>query len=246
MECVHRWRWVGISLLVALVAGCGWPEVVGSGHVVTEERQTSDFSALDVSDGIDSTVVVDATQPTQVRVVGDDNLVARVRTEQQGDGTLRVHFLREGLSGWSSPNPLRVEMTVPRLESLSSSGGSTVDVSGTVSAASLQLSASGGGTVRARGLAIESLHLEMSGGADVTLAGQSSRVTSSLSGGSELHARALSVQEASLDSSGGGSTVLRVSDALRVSASGGAAVHIVGRPAMLSQELSGGSTLTFE
>lgn len=40
--------------------------------------------------------------------------------------------------------------------------------------------------------------------------------------------------------SGGGT------DSLRVTASGGGQLHIVGRPTVHKQELSGGSTLTFE
>jgi hypothetical protein len=245
MDCVDRWHWAGISLLVALTTGCGWPEVVGSGHVVTEERQLSDFMALDVSDGLETTVVVDETQPTQVRVTGDDNLVEQIQTEQAEAGTLSVHF-RDHVGGWSSPNPLRVEMTVPRLASILSSGGGTIDLGGTVSVDSLQITASGGGTVRARGLATQSLDLTMSGGGDVTLAGQSYRVTSALSGGSVLHARDLYTRDASLNSSGGGVITLRVSDTLRVLASGGAEVHIVGHPSISSEALSGGSTLTFE
>jgi hypothetical protein len=246
MDCVHRWRWVGISLLVALVAGCGWPDVIGSGQVVTEERQLYDFVALEVSDGIDATVVVDTTQPAQLRVVGDDNLVARVQTELVGADTLSVHFLREDTGGWSSSNPLRVEMTVPLLDSLSRSGGGTVDLTGNVSPSFFLLSASGGGIVKARGLSSQTLRVETSGGANVTLEGQATQVTSSSSGGGVLNARELSVQEASLSSSGGNHAVMRVSDTLRVSASGGAEVHIIGQPQVLSRELSGGSSLKFE
>jgi hypothetical protein len=246
MECVHRWRWVGISLLVALVAGCGWPDVVGSGHVVTEERQLSDVVALEVSDGIAATVVVDETQPAQLRLVGDDNLVALVQTEQTGAGALSVFFRREDTGGWSSPNPLRVELTVPRLDSLSRSGGGTVDLSGNVSDSFSLLSASGGGILRARGLSSQTLRVQTSGGADVTLAGQAAQVTISSSGGGMLRARELSVQEASLSSSGGNHTVMRVSDTLRVSASGGAELHIIGQPRVLSRALSGDSSLQFE
>lgn len=245
MNRVHRWHWVGISLLVSLTAGCGWPEVVGSGNVVTEERQLSEFTALDVSDGLETTVVVDDTQPSQVRVTGDDNLVAQIQTEQTEAGSLKVHF-RDRLGGWSSPNPLRVEMTVPRLASISSSGGGTVDVGGTVSVDSLKITASGGGTVRARGLDTQSLELAMSGSGDVTLEGQSYQVKSALSGGSVLHARDLYTRDATLAISGASVTTLRVSDTLRVSASGAAEVHIVGHPAVSSEDLSGGSTLTFE
>jgi hypothetical protein len=71
-------------------------------------------------------------------------------------------------------------------------------------------------------------------------------VTTELSGGTRLVAREFTASEASLQSSGGGSTVMKVSNALRVEASGGSEVRIVGRPAVLSQDMSGGSTLTFE
>ncbi|PTL79301.1 head GIN domain-containing protein [Vitiosangium sp. GDMCC 1.1324] len=248
MNVGFRGLWVGLSLAaVVAFTGCGFgPQVVGSGHQVEEERQTPDFVALEVNDGIDATVVVDANQPRKVRLVGDDNLVALMRTEKVGANALRIYFRPEDVAGWTSPNPLRVEVTVPGLESLTRSGGGTVDVSGTVAPASFSLAASGGGTVKIRGLSTESFSMDVSGGADVTLAGCVTRVTSNMSGGSILRARELCAREATLHSSGGGSAVMRVSDTLRVTASGGSEVRIVGRPSVLSQELSGGSTLSFE
>lgn len=249
MNVGYRGLWVGLSLAVVAFTGCGFgfgPQVTGSGHLVQETRETPDFAVLQVEDGIEATVVVDANQPKSVRLVGDDNLVALVRTFREGSNTLRVYFRQEDVGGWSSSNPLRVEVTVPSLEALSRSGGGTVDVSGNVNHPAFDLEASGGGTVRVRGLATESLSMDMSGGVDVTLAGSATRVTSNLSGGSTMKARELSVREATLNSSGGGSTAIRVSDSLRVTASGGGQVLIIGRPSVLSQELSGGSTLSFE
>lgn len=249
MNVGNRGLWVGLSLAVMAFTGCGFgfgPPVRGSGHLVQEERQTAEFSVLQVENGIDATVVVDANQPRSVRLVGDDNLVARVRTLREGSSTLHVYFRQEEVGGWTSSNPLRVEVTVPNLEALSSSGGGTMDVSGNVDNPGFDLAVSGGGTVRVRGLATESFTMDASGGSDVTLAGSATRVTSSMSGGSLLKARELSVRDATLDSSGGGSTVIRVSDSLRVAASGGSEVLIVGRPSVLAKDLSGGSTLDFE
>ena len=246
MDCTHRSRWAGLSLLVALVAGCGLSNVEGSGKFITDERTTDDFRALDVSDGIDATVVVDSTQPTHVRILGDDNLVQRVRTLVAQDGTLHVDFRDKNGAGWTSFNPLRAEVTVPRLESLTRSGGGEVDLSGVISAPTFLLSASGGGTVKAQGLAVQQLNVDLSGAVVTTLAGQANRIKSSTSGGVVMNARELSAQEASLVSSGAGSTVLRVSDSLSVSASGGVEVHILGRPSVVAQDLSGGATLTFE
>lgn len=249
MNVGYRGLWAGLSLAVVAFTGCGFglgPYVAGNGHVVQEARATSDFSVLQVEDGIDATVVVDANQPPSVRVVGDDNLVARVQTFREGSNTLRVYFRQEEVGSWTSPNPLRVEVTVPDLEALSSSGGGTMDVSGNVNNSDFDLEVSGGGTVRIRGLATESFSMDASGGSDVTLAGSATRVTSAMSGGSVLRARELSTRDATLDSSGGGLTVMRVSDSLRVEASGGSEVHIVGRPSVISKDLSGGSTLSFE
>ncbi|HYO54929.1 head GIN domain-containing protein [Archangium sp.] len=247
MKIGSRRLWVVMSLVVMAFTGCGvGPNVQGSGRVVREERQTPDFVALKVNDGIEASVRVDPSQPRTVHLVGDDNLVALVRAEKVGSDTLHVHLRADEVGSWSSSNPLRVEVTVPDLEALTRSDGSTVEVSGNIAPASFSLTASGGGRVKVSGLATESLSMQVSGGGEVTLEGSATRVTSTMSGGSELKARDFSAQDATLSSSGGGATVMRVSGSLRVTASGGGVVHIVGQPSVRSRALSGGSTLTFE
>lgn len=246
MKSGLRALWVSMSLLVVASIGCGGPHVEGSGQQVQEERQSADFVALEVSDGIDITVVVDPNQPKQVRVVGDDNLVALMRTEASGT-TLRAWFRPEDVGSWSSRNPLRVEVTMPKLQALSRSGGGTIDVSGQVVAPEfLTIGASGGGTVRVRGLDAQSFNLDVSGGAEVTVEGRATEVSCMASGGSTVRARELSARRASIVTSGGGSLEMRVSDSLRVTASGGGVLHIVGHPMVDKQDLSGGSTLSFE
>lgn len=245
MDTKHRGQWLCVSLVVALLTGCG-SRVVGSGHSVEEERQTPDFMALEVSDSLEATVVVDPAQPQRVRLVGDDNLVAKLRTRVEGGDTLHVDFDSSELFDWSSPNPLRVEVTVPELESLSLSEASMADLSGVITSTAFFLSASGASTVKARGLAIGSLKLELSGASTMNLAGETTRLESELSGASKLQGRELSTQEASLSSSGASSIDLRVSDSLSVTASGGSSLLIIGQPTVRSQDLSGGSTLRFE
>jgi len=213
--------WVlGMALWVAALTGCG-ADVHGSGNVVDEFRQVSEFTAIEVSDGIAANVMVGFDQG--VRLVGDDNLVALVKTEVS-DGRLRV-FLPESVGGWSSENSLWVEVAVPRLESLNRSGGSSVKV---------------------EHVDADTFHLEASGGGRVELTGRASFVTTELSGGTRLEARDFSATDATLHSSGGGSTVMKVSTTLSVEASGGGDVRVIGRPTVRTQDLSGGSTLQFE
>jgi Putative auto-transporter adhesin, head GIN domain len=234
-------------LLVAAVTGCGAPHVEGSGQQIQQERQPFDFETLNVNDGIEVTVVVDPDQPRQVRLVGDDNLVALVRTEKSGTTGLFVYLPPEEVASWSSSNPLRLEVTMPKLLAISRTGGGTVDVSGRVAAPEFfTISALGGGTVKVRGLDTESFNLNVDGGGDVMVEGRATQVTSTLSGGSTLQARGLAAQVATISSSGGGSTEMRVSAALNVNVSGGGTVHILGNPVVMRKQLSDGATLTFE
>jgi hypothetical protein len=182
-----------------------------------------------------------------VRLVGDDNLVERIRTEVGPDGnTLYVHFPEDEVGSWHSDNPLRAEVTVPELESLAVSGGGIVDLSGTLNAPAFELEASGGSLVRVRGLNTESLNVEESGGSIVELEGFARRVVSALSGGSQLLGRKLGTHEAEMSVSGGGTTELQVAETLSVEASGGSTITVIGRPTVRSKELSGGSSLHFE
>ncbi len=233
-------------LMVALLVGCG-PAVHGSGTLVEVERETSGFAAVELEDGIAATIVVDPTQPRRVRLVGDDNLVERIRTEVGPDGnTLYVHFPEDEVGSWHSDNPLRAEVTVPELELLAVSGGGIVDLSGTLDAPAFELETSGGSLVRARGLNTESLNIEQSGGSIVELEGFARKLTSDLSGGSQLLGRKLGTHEAELSASGASTVELQVAETLSVEASGGSSLTIIGRPTVRSEELSGGSTLRFE
>ncbi|MFY1830628.1 head GIN domain-containing protein [Myxococcus fulvus] len=247
MRLGAREQGAGLALLAAAwLSGCGFGQhLEGSGHSIEESRTMPVFDRLDVEDGIPAHVQVDPTRPHSVLLVGDDNLIARMRTDHDGD-RLRVHFGGHDSVSWDSPNPLRVEVVVPSLEALERSGGGRMDVSGGVDANHFTVSVSGGGAVLVHGLRAESVALSLSGGAYALLEGEARQVRMDLSGGSEVYAGELASREAQLESSGGGAASLRVSETLRVSASGGSHVRILGRPEVLERDLSGGSTLTFE
>ncbi|QDE69199.1 head GIN domain-containing protein [Myxococcus xanthus] len=247
MRIAKSGAWVGTALLaVALTACSSGPFVEGNGRVVESEREIPSFDEVVVNDGISATVVVDPAQPASVIVEGDSNLVSLMRTEVLSGAMLRVHFLADDVGHWESANPLRVRITVPTLTSFQRSGGGTADLSGSIDVPSFLLTASGGGTIRARGFVTERLTLETSGGAETTLEGQATLLDSEMSGGGRLFATGLQTRDARLESSGGGTTEVRVSGSLRVEASGGADIRITGAPTVVEKDLSGGSALRFE
>ncbi len=145
--------WVG--LMAATLVGCGYQ--VGSGNYAEEIRETPDFTALDVADGIVAEVVVGGSR--EVVVTGDDNLIADLHTDVRGD-TLFVEI--PDVFSVSSGIGLAVRITVPELEKVQVSGGGRMKVTG-IDAASFSCASSGGSVVTLAGRATE-FTVDTSGG----------------------------------------------------------------------------------
>ncbi|WP_414114848.1 head GIN domain-containing protein [Corallococcus macrosporus] len=238
---------MGTALLAVALAACSTgPFVDGNGQRTESERNTPAFEEVHVGDGVEATVVVEPDQPARVIVEGDSNLVELLRTEVKPGARLGVYFREEDVGHWESVHPLRVRITVPTLKSFRRSGGGASDLSGRIDVPAFLLTASGGGTIRARGFVTERLTLETSGGTETTLEGQATRLDSEMSGGGRLFATGLQTRDARLESSGGGTSEVQVSDTLRVEASGGADIRIIGAPTVVDRDLSGGSRLHFD
>ncbi|MBU8897566.1 DUF2807 domain-containing protein [Corallococcus sp. H22C18031201] len=234
---------VGLALLWVLLAGCGeGVGIQGNGTWTEETREPGAFLALAVEDDIEAMVVVAPEQPIEVRVLGDENLVARVRTRVEDHRTLRVSFP----GNWTSSHPLRVQVRVPVLQALSRSGTGAVDLSGDVTGRTFELEASGGGAVKAAGLAVDNLLLDLSGDVDACIQGTAARFQGSLSGATRLQARELAARDATLTASGSAHVRMHVWGTLGVTGSGAVAVYVSGSPQVLSSNLSGGSSLTLE
>lgn len=152
---------------------------VGSGEVVSEQREVGDFAGIQVSGGIDLVLTVDEGADPSVTVVYDENLLDRIETVVDG-GTLVIRS--RGSFSVLSPGR-RVEVTTTTLQELSSSGGS--DVEGSGAADSLVLGASGGSNLDLSDLTIGSVVVTMSGGSNVTV-NVTDEIVGNASGGSDL------------------------------------------------------------
>jgi hypothetical protein len=169
-------RLSGAVIAVMSIAACG---PIGSGDLVSEEREVGEFEGIHVSGGIDLDLTVDPAAAVSVTVVYDDNLLERIETEVEGT-TLVIRS--RGSYSVSGPGRL-VEVTTPVLEELAASGGSDVDGSGTLDM--LLIAASGGSDLDLSDLVAGSVSVNASGGSDVTV-NVTEEVVGSASGGSDL------------------------------------------------------------
>ncbi len=204
-------------LLAAILCGsCIRPGVEGSGNVITESREVSDFNEIVL--GGTGRVVVDVTGTESLTIEAEDNIMPFLET-RVSNGRLRLETNR-------SISP-------------------TVEIVYTITAETLDgLVISGSGVVEAEAVDSTDFRVDISGSGDVVVEGTLSGLLSvSISGSGEFDGESLTAPEGQVDVSGSGNAVVNITDDLDVSVSGSGEVQYLGEPNVESS-VSGSGTVT--
>lgn len=208
-------------VLLAVAAALGGCQLFhkgtgGSGKTKAEKRDLSGFTAVNISGAFEVEIV--AQKEAGVELEGDDNLLPLVRTEVS-NGVLSIF----NSQSYSTSEAIRVRISLPRLDAVSTSGASDIVVTN-VKSDDFNVSTSGAGSLKISGEA-KTLDLEISGAGSVDT--------------KDLRAARVSV-----DSSGAAEATVYASEDLRVSASGAGSVEYYGDPKNVSESVSGGASIS--
>jgi hypothetical protein len=100
------------------------------------------------------------------------------------------------------------------------------------------LRASGGGQIRASGISLDTLTVEIQGSADIELSGETGRLVLTLQGSGNFDGRRLQAEEVAAELNGSGDAVVAVSDRLRAELTGSGKLEYLGDPEVI-QSASG-------
>jgi hypothetical protein len=208
------------GLVVAVVAALASPDhqatsMRGSGVAVTQERTLRPFTSVDLAGP--NVVRIAIGTPQRVVVFADDNLVARVTTIVR-DGTLTV----DARGRFESRSPMRVEVTVPRLDAVTLSGSGTLSVAGVDTA-----------TFTAR----------LPGSGVLAVSGRSSAVHASIGGSGVIHAAGLTTVAADALLSGTGTIELKATYRLDAAISGTGTIICYGHPPDVTRTTTGSGAI---
>ena len=212
-------RPVGAALGAAAILGLSGCD---NGPPVTQTRNITTFTRLDVSGDLELEVRLFNRPDPGVRITAGEKAIDRIKT-QLDNGTLRISTKSRGLT--IGPDPLgevSVSLGVPALVGLTVEGKADVTLSG-LSARTFELRVNGSGDVRAAGR-VDDFSLEVDGSADSQLAD-------------------LSTQNASVRIDGSGDAELTVHRTLELVVEGSGDVIYHGRPAVTSR-LEGSGDVT--
>lgn len=225
-----------IVLMVQVFSSCtfaGSMGIKGSGKAISEERQISNFTGLDVSGGFE--VVLTQGNQQALVIEADDNLMREIITEVRG-GELNI-YVRGSVSPVSK---MKAYLTFVHLEDIDISGAVRVNAEQKLSFEKLNIEGSGASKIEFSA-EMQSLKADFSGASTVNISGNVNDLKIECSGASKLYLSDLQASTAKLELSGASYAEVNVSGNLRVDASGASDVRYKGDPKDVSFDTSGAS-----
>jgi Putative auto-transporter adhesin, head GIN domain len=185
---------------------------VGSGVPASQTRELAPFHAVELAGSNEVTIRVGGEQTVVVHA--DDNLLNRVTT-RVGDGKLVIG--NEG-GGFTTRNPIRVDVVVPSVDELALSGSGTID---------------------AEGIDVDELTVVLSGSGVVSASGRARRVEVKLNGSGDAKLQGVVAQEAHAELSGTGRIAVNATESLDASVPGTGSIEYSGNPPQVRKSVDG-------
>lgn len=189
----------------------------GSGVAATQTRVLAPFDAVELAGS--NVVIVHVGAGQSVVVHADDNLVDRVTTRVETADLM----IGNAPGSYTTRSPMRVDVTVPSLTSLTLTGSGTMSADG-VHASRLRVILSGSGVVRA--------------------SGATGRLEVSLSGSGDAQLEQLVARDVDAVVSGSGRIVVRPTTSLHAEVPGSGAILYVGNPPQVVTSVTGSGVVT--
>jgi hypothetical protein len=186
--------------------------LVGSGVPASQARELAPFEAVELAGSNEVTIRVGGEQ--SVVVHADDNLLDRVTT-RVGDGKLVIG--NEG-GGFTTRNPIRVDVVVPAVDELALSGSGTID---------------------AEGIDVDELRVVLSGSGVVSASGRTRRVEVKLNGSGDAKLQGLVAEEAHAKLSGSGRIAVNATESIDASVPGTGSIEYSGNPPQVRKSVDG-------
>ena len=216
------------TILAMLMLSCDFginigPGVSGNGNVVTDQRPLNEsFNAIKVSRGMD--VYLTQSDHQSIEVEADENLQEIIVTEVRNN-VLEI-YADENIR---SSKSRKVYVNFKSVERISSSSGSDVYSTNTITANSLELSTSSGSDMELN-IETDKVTCDSSSGSGLKLSGTTNTLHAEASSGSDIRAGDLTALSSEVRASSGADITVNTTKELFAKASSGGDIKYYGNP----------------
>lgn len=207
-----------LTLALAL-AGCkfgGFNSKTGSGNTKVEKRTVPAFTSVRISGAYDVEIVAQKEQSLEIE--GDDNLLPLIKTEVK-NGVLEI----DNAQSINTKRNLRVRISVPKLDGISTSGASDIVITGVKS---------------------DEFNIQSSGASNIKVSGEAKAVVVNSSGAGDIDSKDLHAEKVNITSTGAAKADVYATEELHANVSGAGGVNYYGNPKTVSEDKSGAGSIT--
>ena len=234
-----------ILILAAVSFACTNPltfkKVTGSGNIVTEEIDVSNFDEILLT-GVGRLIITQADEEA-LTVTTDDNLVQYIEIDVN-NGVLEIGFTKDvsferggGQKILVPSDSFTFNLSVIDMSSINLTGAADIDIQ-ELTGEEFRIIFSGAGDIKVDSLVVDYLDVNVSGAGDIEIAGKVEIQMVNLSGLGNYDAAGLESQVATITINGAGGADVWAHEALEVTINGAGDVSYFGDPS-LSKEING-------
>ncbi len=228
-----RLGWANPSLVTMIDLGESWdsPAVRGSGNIVTQTREVSNFDAIEVD--YSAQVLIKQGKTESLKIEADDNLMPELQTRVR-NGRLEIFHMSERNSHVVPTKLPKITITVKDLNKVEFSAAGQLIIQD-LDSDELDVSISGAGDLKLNNINVKNLHVSLSGAGSMTASGTADRLDVNISGFGGFKGAELNTQDALVDISGSASATVWVTHDLTAQISGAGSVDYYGSPTVTKQ-----------
>jgi hypothetical protein len=227
---------LALSLSSCITIKLNNKDIRGSGELITQDFQVSDFDRLDFN-GIGN-IIITQGETESLQVEAERNVIERLEISSGGK-MLKIGY-KNNFFNIIPTKTINFYLSVKDLREISISGVGSIKCD-KLTTDDLSIDSSGAGSVDMN-LITTVFEMALSGAGKVNITGQTQSQSIDISGAGSYNAKEFTSKDCEISISGLGRATVNASDTLDVNMSGLGSVEYIGKPA-ISQEISGGGSV---
>jgi hypothetical protein len=211
--------------------------VKGNGNIQLENRTLNQsFNAIKASQGLE--VYITQGNEESIVIEADENLLELIKTEVK-DNELRIYA--EKNIGYAASKKIMV--TFKEVSKITSTSGSDVISTNTITADYLELKSSSGSDMKLT-VNTSTLHCDSSSGSDLKLSGNTEKLVADASSGSDIKASELMAVSSQVKATSGADITVNTAKELTADANSGGDIKYYGNPDKIHKTDSHSGSIT--
>jgi len=229
-------QFTALLTILVLFSSCrmfGYKHIEGNGNIITQSRNIGKATKIKLAGSFD--VELTPGDQTKVEVIGDDNILPFIYTEEQ-DGFFVVKS-KDHMS-YNSTEGIKIKVTTPKLENIQLAGSGNITGQGKFTGSDkLILKIAGTGDIKLE-VNTPTIEADIAGSGSIRLTGETKEETIKIAGVGDYLTEGLMAENATVRIAGSGDVKLFASATLDVHIAGSGTVYYKGNPTV-KQKVAG-------